>query len=134
MQWRRVDAFLTDGHCSPPLEPIHSSDVALCINGRALPDNAHDASIVDAVSGVTLSNRRYNHLFVDTSGALLWDGVDDTVVVSSGINSAAHVVANVRCKSSSISFRYGVAFVTNERHVWRFDIDPARTVEPDCKV
>ncbi len=133
MQWRRVDACVTDGFCSAPLvvKEIHS--VALCHNGRVMSKPGCDFdSVVDAVSGVTLSTRRYNSFYVDTSGALLWRDEAKAVVVSSGLNSAGRVLADV-VRHRFASFRYGVALNRTEHRVLRFDIDPEPTAEPDRK-
>ncbi len=98
--------------------------VALCHNGRVMSDADYgrDVLIVDAVSGVTLSDRRYKSLFVDTSGTLLWRGVDNTVIVSSGPNSAEHTLADVMKRNGLTWFSYGVAFDLNECQVLRFDV------------
>ncbi len=132
VQWRRVDACVTDGHCSAPLDVNDNSSVALCHNGRVLTAPGYVGSVVDAVSDAKLSNRRYKSLYVDTSGALLWRSEDYTVVVSSGPTSAGHVLADVDGHVSS-SFRYGVALNRTEHRVLRFDIDPEPTAEPDRK-
>ncbi len=133
MQWRRVDACVTDGHCSAPLDVNDFSSVSLCHNGRVMsgPDNDF-ASVVDAVSGAKLSNRQNNSLYVDTSGALLWRGEAKAVVVSSGPNSVGRALADV-VGHHFTSFRYGVAINSTERRVLRFDIDPESTAEPDRK-
>ncbi len=133
MQWRRVDACVTDGHCSAPLAVKNIRNVALCHNGRVMrgPDNAF-GSVVDAVSGVTLSDRRYESLCVDTSGALLWRGEAKSVVVSSGPNSVGRALADV-VGYDFTSFRYGVAINSTENRVLRFDIDHEPTAEPDRK-
>ncbi len=91
------------------------------------------SSVVDAVSGVTLSGRYYSCLAVDTSGVLLWRGVDNTFVVSGGPNSAEHTLPDVK-KRITTSVLYGV-YVDwhDECQVLRFDIDPAPTVQPDRK-
>ncbi len=131
VQWRRADACVTDGHCSALLN-VYSS-VALCHNGRVMsfPGNDFD-SVVDAVSGATLSDRRYNSLYVDTSGALLWRDEAKAVVVSSGPNSAGRVLADV-VGHAFTRFRFGVAINSTEHRVTRFDIDPEPTAEPDRK-
>ncbi len=134
MQWRRVDACVTDGFCSAPLGVNDDSSVALCHNGRVLSGpGLNFGSAVDAVSGATLSNSRYNSLYVDTSGALLRCRVNKAVVVSSGLNSAGCVLADVDGYDVT-SVRYGVVFNSAEKRVMRFDIDPEPTAEPDRKV
>ncbi len=132
-QWRRIDACVTDGHCSAPLTVKSIRCVALCHNGRVMSDPRNDiGSVVDAVSGAMLSNRRYEFLRVDTSGALLWRAETKAVVVSSGPNSAGRVLADV-VGHRFTSFRYGVAINSTERRVLRFDVDPESTAEPDRK-
>ncbi len=135
VQWRRVDACVTDGHCSAPLDVNDISSVALCRDGRVLskPDHHRFVRIVDAMSGVALSDRRYHSLYVDTSGALLWRDEAKAVVVSSGPNSAGRVLADV-VGHAFTSFRYGVAINSTEHRVLRFDIDPEPTAEPDRNV
>ncbi len=124
---------VTDGHCSAPLDVDDDSSVALCHNGRVMSGPFYDfGSVVDAVSGTKLSNRRYDSLLVDTSGALLWRGVNKAMVVSSGLNSAERVLADVDGRDIT-RFRYGVAINKTERRVLRFDIDPAPISEPDRK-
>ncbi len=133
MQWRRVDACLTDGHCSAPLDVKDISSVALCHNGRVIGGPGYSfGTVVDPVSGATLSNRRYNSLYVDTSGAVLWRDEAKAVVVSSGPNSVGRALADV-VGHRFTSFRYGVAFNSTQRRVLRFDIDPESTAEPDRK-
>ncbi len=134
LQWRRVDARVTDGHCSAPLDVNDDSSGALCHNGHVLsiPDHHLLSNIVDAVSGATQSNRRYDSLRVDTSGALLWRGVNKAVVVSSGVNGAEHVLEAVDGHDFT-SFRYGVTFNWTLHRVLRFDMDPEPTAEPDRK-
>ncbi len=133
VQWRRVDACVTDGHCSAPLDVNDDSSVALCHNGRVLSGPGNDFySVVDAVLGAKLLNRRYESLRVDTSGALLWRDEDEEVVVSSGPNSAERVLADVDGHDVT-SFRYGVALSWTGSCVLRFDIDPEPTAEPDRK-
>ncbi len=134
VQWRRVDACVTDGHCSAPLGVNDIGSVALCHNDRVLskPDHVRAFSIVDAVSGAKLSNIRDDFLRVDTSGALLWRDEDEAVVVSSGPNSAGRVLADVDGHRFT-SFRYGVALNSTHKRVLRFDIDPEPTAEPDRK-
>ncbi len=126
VQWQRVDACVTDGHCSAPLDVNGNDDssVALCHNGRVMsfPENDFD-SVVEAVSGATLLNRRYKSLYVDTSGALLWCDEAKAVVVSSGLNSAGRALADVD-RHVFTGFRYGVATNSTESRVLRFDIDP----------
>ncbi len=133
MQWRRVDSCVADGHCSAPLDKIGSCGVALYHNGRVMSGPEYDNAfgIVDAVSGVTLSDKLLDLLFVDTSGALLWRGVEDTVVVSSGLHSAGRTLTCVRWHNRMMHFRYGVVFDLNERQGLRFDLNPAPAVEPD---
>ncbi len=132
-QWRRVDACVTDGHCSAPLDVDDNSSVALCHTGVwSKPDRFRVFSIADAVSGAKLSGRRYDSLRVDTSGALLWRGEDIAVVVSSGPNSAGRVLADVDGHRFT-SFRFGAALNLTENRVLRFDIDPELTAEPDRK-
>ncbi len=133
VQWRRVDVCVTDGHCSAPLDGNGFSSVAVCNNGRVMggPGSRY-GSVVDAMSGATLLNRPYKSLCVDTSGALLWRGVNKAVVVSSGLNSAERVLADVDGRDIT-RFRYGVAINKTERRVLRFDIDPAPISEPDRK-
>ncbi len=124
---------MTDGHCSAPLDVNDDSSVPLCRNGRVLSNHYHRrvVSIVDAVSGAKVSNKRYDSLYIDTSGALLWR-VDKTFVVSSGLNSTERVLADVDRHGVS-SFRYGVALNKTENRILRFDIDPELTAEPDRK-
>ncbi len=131
MQSRRVDACVTDGHCSAPLGVYDF--VALYNNGRVMSslEYGHAVGIVDAVSGAKLSERPYSQLVVDTSGALLWRGVEDTVVVSSGLHSAGRTLTCVRWHNRMMHFRYGVVFDLNERQGLRFDLNPAPAVEPD---
>ncbi len=95
----------------------------------SVSDNNDDVSIVDAMSGATLLNRRYVALRVDTSGALMWRGVDSTVDVTSGPNSVGRTLTEMRM-SYLTSFRYGVAFNTTENRVLRFDVDREPTAEP----
>ncbi len=95
------------------------------------PGNAF-GSVVDAVSGATLSNKGYDSLRVDTSGALLWRDEAKAVAVSSGPNSAGHVLAIVDGHRFT-SFGYGVAINLTEHRLLRFDIDPLPTAEPDRK-
>ncbi len=124
---------MTDGHCSAPLDVNDDSSVALCRNGRVLNDPGYEfGCVVDAVSGATLLNRRYNSLRVDTSGALLWRWEDHVFVASSGCNSAGRVLADLD-EHVVTSFRYGVAINASEDRVLRFDIDPEPTAEPDRK-
>ncbi len=133
VQWRRVDVYLTDGHCSAPLDVDDNSSVAVCHNGRVMSVPGYDfGSVFDAVSGAKLPNRRYDSLFVDTSGAMLWRSEAKAVVVSSGPNSAGRVLAAVDGHDFT-SFRYGVVLNSTERRVLRFDIDPEPTAEPDRK-
>ncbi len=89
--------------------------------------------IVDAMSGMTLSDSRYDRLCVDTSGALLWHRMDNTIAVSSGPHSAGHALADVKERYGLTSFRYGVVIECNECQVLRFDLDLAPAVEPDRK-
>ncbi len=133
-QWRRLDVCVTDGLCSAPQDVNDNGGVAVYHNGRVMskPDRLRIFSIVDAVSGATLSNRRYKSLYVDTSGALLWRDEDNAFVVSSGPNSAGHVLADVDGPDFT-SFRYGVALKLTENCVLRFDIDPEPTAGPDRK-
>ncbi len=130
-QWRRADACVTDGHYSAPLDVTDYGGVALCHNGRMMsgPEN-NFVSFVDAVSGATLSDRRYDCLRVDTSGALLWRGEAQAVVVSSGFNSAGSVLARVDGHDFT-SFRYGVAIKSTGHRVLRLDVGPEPTAEPD---
>ncbi len=124
---------VTDGHCSAPLDVKNYSGVALCHNGRMMSGSGIAfGGVVDAVSGAKLSNRRYDSLYVDTSGALLWRGEAKAFIVSSGLNSAGCVLAGVDGHHFT-SFRYGVAINKSERRVLRFDIDPEPTAEPDRK-
>ncbi len=130
VQWQRVDVCVTDGHCSAPQGVNDNSSVALCRNMRVLsdPNDRYGVSVViDALSGVTLSSGRYSSLCVDTSGALLWIGVGNTVIVSSGPNSAGHTLAGVknRHRLTVACFCYGVAFDWHECSVLRFDADLA---------
>ncbi len=107
--------------------------VALCHDGRMLSGPGIDfGGVFDAVSGATLSDRDYYSLRVDTSGALLWRDEDEAVVVSSGPNSAEHVLADVNGHDFA-SFRYGVAIDSIDHRLLRFDIDPEPTAEPDRK-
>ncbi len=133
VQWRRADACVTDGHCSAPLDGNGFSSVAVCNNGRVMggPGSRY-GSVVDAMSGATLLNRPYKSLCVDTSGALLWRGVNKAVVVSSGVNGAEHVLEAVDGHDFT-SFRYGVTFNWTLHRVLRFDMDPEPTAEPDRK-
>ncbi len=109
------------------------SSVALCHNGRVLSGPGNDFySVVDAVLGAKLLNRRYESLRVDTSGALLWRDEDEEVVVSSGPNSAERVLSHLD-GHDFICFRYGVAINKTELRVLRFDIDPEPTADPDRK-
>ncbi len=133
VQWRRVDVCVTDGHCSAPMDANDKRDVALCLNGRVMGGHHGDVSIVDAVSGVALPDNRYDSLFVDTSGMLLWLGADDAVVASSGPHSAGRTLADVRNQYGRRSVCVGVAFSGSECQVLRFDLDPAPAVEPDRK-
>ncbi len=133
VQWRRVDACITDGHCSTPLDVNDFRSVALCHNGRMISEPSYGfGSVIDAVSGAKLSDRRYDCLRVDTSGALLWRDEAKAVVVSSGLNSAEHVLADVDGHRFT-HFRYGVAINSTEKRVLRFDIAPEPTAEPDRK-
>ncbi len=138
MQWRRVDSCVADGHCSAPLDKIGSCGVALYHNGRVMsgPEYDNAVGIVDAVSGVTLSDKLLDLLFVDTSGALLWRGVDNTIadnaiVVSSGPHSTGRTLASGKGKGAVTHFRYGVVVGLTECQLLRFDIDPAPAVESD---
>ncbi len=83
------------------------------------------------MSGAKLSNSSYSQLVVDTSGALLWRGVEDTVVVSSGLHSAGRTLTCVRWHNRMMHFRYGVVFDPIKCQGLRFDLDPAPAVEPD---
>ncbi len=131
-QWRRVDACVTDGHCSAPVA-VNDCSVALCHNGRVFCGPGNDfGSIFDAVSGAMLRHSRCDFLRVDTSGAMLWREWDNTIVVSSGLNSARRVLVNVVGQPFA-SFRYGVAVNWTKNRVLRFDIDPEPTAEPDRK-
>ncbi len=132
-QWRRVVACITDGHCSTPLDVNDFRSVALCHNGRMISEPSYGfGSVIDAVSGAKLSDRRYDCLRVDTSGALLWRDGDKTFVVSSGPNSAGHVLADVDGDFFK-SFRYGVAIDSSEHCVLRFDVDIEPTAKSECK-
>ncbi len=82
------------------------------------------------MSSAVLSDRHYENLIVDTSGALLWRDGDNTIVASSGPNSAGHILADVDGHVFT-SFRYGVALNSTENRVLRFDIAPEPTAEPD---
>ncbi len=132
-QCRRVDACVTDGHCSAPLHVPDNSCVELCYNGRMLskPNRLRVSNIVDAVSGAWQLTGGYDSLCVDTSGALLWRSLAQ-VVVSSRLKSARRVLADLDGDDIT-SFRYGAAFNCTERRVLRFDIDPEPTAEPDRK-
>ncbi len=80
-----------------------------------------------------MSDRKCPGLVADTSGALVWRGEDDTVVVSSGPHSAGYTLTDVK-KRRMTSFRYGVYMDWLDGcKVLRFDIDPAPTVEPERK-
>ncbi len=134
VQWQSIDACVTDGHCSAPLDVNDISGVALCHNGHMMSSPGYDVgSVVDAITGAKLSNRRYDLVRVDTSGALLWRGEAKAVVVSSGPNGAERVLADVDGHVFT-SFRYGVALNSTQHRVLRFDIDPEPTAEPDRKV
>ncbi len=103
-------------------------------NGRVIGDpGLEHGTVVDAVSGATLSNNRDDSLRVDTSGALLWRREDYVFVASSGLNSARRVLADLDEHVVVTSFRYGVAVNASKKRVLRFDIDPEPTAEPDRK-
>ncbi len=102
-----------------------SGGVALCHNGRVIsePDARRDVIIVDTVSGVKMSDRRYDSLFVDTSGALLWVDADNTIIVNSGPNSAGHTLIGAKKGIFVTYFRYGVYVDRNDVcQVLRFDL------------
>ncbi len=114
-----------DGHCSAPFQP---SDGALCDRGRVCMSSffpLHACDVVDAVTGAIVSPVPYDYLVGDLSGALMWRGPHNAVVMSSGLASGKGTVHHLKFPDVVRSFRFGVLVVQygKKEHVLRFDGD-----------